>query len=437
MGELGRRSEATAYFVQADFSAFDLTGFAAKLSANVASIRQIIVARGPARSGTRSFDALIDSVSLTQARARLAGIAVGMEDVLTFQLSGGTTGVPKIIPRFHAEYMGSARDWARRQRMNEHVVQLYALPLIHNAGQIASLFPALVMGGTTVLMPRIDPKVFCEWVERERVTHSMNIGPALAQMLDYAEAPRHDLSSVTLLTSFNRCDLLEQHLKVPCANLFGITEGVLMVSAPEAPREARHQTVGRPVSDLDEIRLLEPGTEREVPFGAAGELCFRGPSTTRGYFRMPEVNRASFTADGFFRTGDIMLARHLGGHACYAFEGRIKDNIDRGGEKFGAEEVENLIGRHPHVVDVKVVAMPDRVYGEKACAYLIMRPGHALLTVPEIGAYLVSLGLAKYKLPERVEAIDVFPLTRVGKVDKGALREDVARKLAAEQVEGR
>jgi salicylate---[aryl-carrier protein] ligase len=333
--------------------------------------------------------------------------------------------------------MGSARDWARRQRMDEHVVQLYALPLIHNAGQIASLFPALVMGGTTVLMPRMDPKVFCEWVERERVTHSMNIGPALAQMLDYADAPRHDLSSVTLLTSFNRCDLLEQHLKVPCANLFGITEGILMVSAPYASREARHQTVGHPVSDLDEIRLLEPGTEREVPFGAPGELCFRGPSTTRGYFRMPEVNRASFTADGFFRTGDIMRAHRLGGRACYAFEGRIKDNIDRGGEKFGAEEVENLIGRHPHVADVKVVAMPDRVYGEKACAYVIMRPGHALLTVHEIGTYLISLGLAKFKLPERIEAIDAFPLTRVGKVDKGALRQQITDKLAAERAEGR
>ena len=236
MGELGRRSEATAYFVQADFSAFDLTAFARKLAAEVPTVREIVVARGPAAPGLRSFDALIESVSLTQARSRLASVVVGTEDVLTFQLSGGTTGVPKIIPRFHAEYMGSARDWARRQRMTEQVVQLYALPLIHNAGQIASLFPALVMGGTTVLMPRMDARIFCEWVERERVTHSMNIGPALAQMLDYADAPRHDLSSLTLLTSFNRGDLLEQHLEVCCANLFGITEGILMVSAPDASR---------------------------------------------------------------------------------------------------------------------------------------------------------------------------------------------------------
>ena len=437
MGELARRSEATAYFVQADFSAFDLIGFASRLAADHAGIREIIVARGAAVARTRGFEALIESVSLAQARARLASVEIGTEDVLTFQLSGGTTGVPKIIPRFHAEYMGSARDWARRQLMDDNVVQLYALPLIHNAGQIASLFPALVMGGTTVLMPRMDPKVFCQWVERERVTHSMNIGPALAQMLDYADAARHDLSSVVLLTSFNRCDLLERHLRVRCANLFGITEGVLMVSPPDAQQEARHQTVGYPVSDLDEIRLVEPGTEREVPFGAPGELCFRGPSTTRGYFRMPDVNRSSFTADGFFRTGDIMRAQRIGGRACYSFEGRIKDNIDRGGEKFGAEEVENLIGRHPHVADVKVVAMPDRVYGEKACAYVIMRPGHALLTVQEVGAYLVSLGLAKFKLPERVEAIAAFPLTRAGKIDKGALRQQIADTLAAERAEGR
>jgi salicylate---[aryl-carrier protein] ligase len=437
MGELARRSGATAYFVQADFSAFDLTGFAIKLAAGFATIREIIVARGAPRSGTRSFEALIESIGPGQARARLANVRIGTEDTLTFQLSGGTTGVPKIIPRFHAEYMGSARDWARRQYMDQNVVQLYALPLIHNAGQIASLFPALVMGGTAILMPRMDPRVFCEWVERERVTHSMNIGPALPQMLDYADAPRHDLSSITLLTSFNRCDLLERHLKVPCANLFGITEGVLMVSAPDAPPEARHQTVGHPVSDLDEIRLLEPGTDREVPFGTPGELCFRGPSTTRGYFRMPEVNRTSFTADGFFRTGDIMRAHRIGGRPCYSFEGRIKDNIDRGGEKFGAEEVENLIGRHPHVADAKVVAMPDRMYGEKACAYVIMRPGHALLTVQELGAYLLSLGLAKFKLPERIEAIAAFPVTRVGKVDKGALRQQIADKLAAERAEGR
>ena len=129
----------------------------------------------------------------------------------------------------------------------------------------------------------------------------------------------------------------------------------------------------------------------------------------------------------------MMAAHRIAGMVCYSFEGRIKDNIDRGGEKFGAEEVENLIGRHPDVADAKVVAMPDRIYGEKACAFLMMRPGAPALDVKTLGTYLISLGLAKFKLPERIEYIDAFPVTRVGKVDKAALRGRVADKLAAEQ----
>ena len=432
MSELARRSEAKVWFVQADFSAFDLVGFAVKLAAGFPQVREIIVARGAAVAGTRSFDALIDSQAPESARKKLADVSIGVEDVLTFQLSGGTTGVPKIIPRFHGEYMGQARDWARRNAMDSNLVALYALPLIHNAGQVACLFPTVLLGGSAVLMQRMDPKVFFDWVVRERVTHSLNIGPAAAQILDYADATRRDLSSIKLLTGFNRADVLENHLKVPCSNIFGITEGLLMCSGPDAPRETRFGTVGGPVSEHDEIRLIEPGTERDVAFGQVGELCFRGPSSTRGYFRMPEVNRASFTSDGFFRTGDVVKSHRIGDRVCYSFEGRMKDNIDRGGEKFGAEEVENLIARHPDVADAKVVAMPDRMFGEKACAYLIMRPGRVLLSVRQLGDFLVAQGLAKFKLPERIEGIDALPVTRVGKVDKAALRKLIADKLARE-----
>lgn len=434
MSELARRSEAKAWFVQADFNAFDLVGFAVKLAAGFPKVQEIIVARGAPVAGTRSLDALIGSQSLEEARAKLASVSIGIEDVLTFQLSGGTTGVPKIIPRFHGEYMGQARNWARRNAMDSNVVALYALPLIHNAGQVTSLFPAVLLGGSAVLMQRMDPKTFFDWIERECVTHSLYIGPAAAQILDYADIARHNLSSIKLMTGFNRADALERHLNVPCNNNFGITEGLLMCSGPDAPPLARFGTVGWPVSEQDEIRLVEPNTERDVPFGHAGELCFRGPSSTRGYFRMPEMNRTSFTSDGFFRTGDVMDAHRIGDRVCYSFEGRMKDNINRGGEKYGAEEVEKVIARHPDVADAKVVAMPDRIFGEKACAYLIMRPGRALLSVRQLGDFLVAQGLAKFKLPERIEGINAFPVTRVGKADKAALRKMIANQLAQETV---
>ena len=114
-----------------------------------------------------------------------------------------------------------------------------------------------------------------------------------------------------------------------------------------------------------------------MPFGEIGELCFRGPSTVTNYYADPETTRASFTSDGFFRSGDLMRAHRMDGLVCYSFEGRIKDNINRGGEKIGAEEIEGLVVQHPDIMDVRVVAMPDPFYGEKACAYLIMHAGQA------------------------------------------------------------
>ena len=234
--------------------------------------------------------------------------------------------------------------------------------------------------------------------------------------------------------SFSRSDLLESHLNVPCTNIFGMTEGLLTSAGPSAPKEARFESVGWPVSELDEIRLVEPGAERSLPEGKIGELCFRGPSVTPGYLDMPEINRTSFTSDGFFKTGDLMQARSVHANRCYSFEGRIKDNIDRGGEKFGAEEVENAIVSHPAIVDAKVVAMPDRVYGEKACAFLIIHRDKEPPSVSELGSFLLGLGLAKFKLPERIEVMETFPVTRVGKIDKPALCQLIAEKLRVEQV---
>ena len=127
-----------------------------------------------------------------------------------------------------------------------------------------------------------------------------------------------------------------------------------------------------------------------------------------------------------------MRAHALDGFTCYSFEGRIKDNINRGGEKIGAEEVEGLIVQHPDVADVRVVAMPDPMYGEKACAYLIMHAGRPAPTLVELGEFMLEKGVAKYKIPERIETVEAFPLTKVGKADKAKMRAVIAEKLAEE-----
>lgn len=435
IGELARQSGARGYFVQADFSRFDLVGFAVSMMERHPGLQHLVVARG-GRSAGLALEDLIAAVPAETARARLAGMPFGPQDVLTFQLSGGTTGLPKIIPRFHAEYLGHVRHLMGLYRMTADSRILWSLPLLHNAAQVYALMPMMLGGATVVLMPKVDIRRMLELIEAHRVTHALSVGPIAPQLMGYADIRRHDLSSLRLFATMSRADKLEEHIGVPCSNLYGITEGLLLGSPADAPPERRHRTQGTSGCPFDEIRLLEPGSETPVPPGQMGELCFRGPSSLRGYLDNPAANAGAFTSDGFYRTGDIMTAHVVNGQACYAFEGRLRDNVNRGGEKIGCEEVEAYVSRHPSVADAKLVAMPDPVYGEKGCIFIVTRPGMPAPTVQELGAFLTGCGLAKYKCPERVEVLDEFPLTRVGKLNKPALKTLIADMLAAESTAG-
>lgn len=430
IGQLTRQSGARAYFVQADFGNFDLVAFARGMARQWPQLQHLVVARGA--NGTGSLEALIAVTPIEAARARLADVPLGPQDALSFQLSGGTTGIPKIIPRFHAEYLGHSAGWMKTYRITADSQLIWSLPLLHNAGQLYALIPTLAMGTTTVLMPKVDIRRMLELIEQHRVTHALSIGPIAPQMLAHTDIARHDLSSLRLFATMSRADGLEAHIGVPCSNLYGITEGLLLGSPGDAPPSRRHWTQGASGCALDEIRLLVPETETEAAPGEMGELCFRGPSSLPAFFAAPEANAKDFTSDGFYRTGDMVSAHVIDGVTCYAFEGRLRDNVNRGGEKIGCEEVESVASRHPAIADAKLVAMPDPFYGEKGCVYLIARPGQAAPDVKALGAYLGSQGLAKYKWPERVEVVEAFPLTRVGKVDKPALKKLIADKLASE-----
>lgn len=428
IGQLVRQSAARGYFVQADFGSFDLVGFAKEMMRSHGSLTHLIVARGSAGDAT-SLQALIDDMPLEHARARLAKNRPGSEDVLAFQLSGGTTGTPKIIPRFHAEYLAHAFACARMYEMEEDDRIIWALPLLHNAAQVYVLMPMILIGLSAVLMPRVDVPRMLELIEEHRVTRAISIGPIAPQLMAYENLARHDLSSLRLFTTMSAADRLEDHLKVRCSNLFGITEGLLLGTSHTASELVRHRTQGRSGCPEDEIRLLDPASERLVQAGEMGELCFRGPATIPGFFDAPEANAKAFTSDGFYRTGDMMTELVHDGKTYYAFQGRLRDNINRGGEKIGCEEVEALVSAHPAVSEARLVAMPDELYGEKGCIFIVPRPGHNAPSVEELLTYLVAQGLAKYKCPERVEEIEAFPVTKVGKLDKAALRKAIAEKL--------
>ncbi len=429
IGQIGTLAAPRAYFVQADFHpTFDLAGFARKMAESLPSRPMLIVAGGGGAARELSLAGLLEGPA-----ARVDGVTLRPSDVAIFQLSGGSTGVPKIIPRMHGEYLAQARDWNDRQHLAASDIALWCLPLIHNAGIITKLLPCLLAGRALVLLPAFREESFLEAIARHKVTYTGSIGPIAGRLLESPHLGRYDLSSLRQIWAFNRADDLEARLGATAQNIFGITEGILMCSSPNASPERRHGTLGNPVGRRDEILLRAIDGTGPVPDGEPGELCFKGASVLAAYYGGTPGDPTQFTADGFFRTGDLLRATWIDGERCFVFEGRLKDNISRGGEKYGAEEVETLLVKHPAVLDARVVAMPDRIYGEKGCAFLILREGRAAPSLAELGEFLLGFGLAKYKLPERIELVGEFPLTRVGKVDKVELRARIAAIVKSEQ----
>jgi 2,3-dihydroxybenzoate-AMP ligase len=218
---------------------------------------------------------------------------------------------------------------------------------------------------------------------------------------------------------------------VPCVQQFGMGEGLCAGMSLDDSRVMRRDTVGYVLSEEDEARVVNADGE-DCPVGEPGELWVRGPYTIRGYWNDPERNAVAFTPDGFYKTGDVMTFQEVDGRRCLVVGGRIKDLINRGGEKINAEEVEEAIGRHPEVREVALVAMPDRKFGERGCAYVVARQPDSSPTLADLTELLKLLGLAKYKWPERLEIIEVLPRTQIGKVEKARLRALIAHKLEEE-----
>ena len=350
--------------------------------------------------------------------------------VAFLQLSGGTTGTPKLIPRTHDDYLYSVRASAEICGLSPESVYLCALPAAHNFPMSSpGLLGVLHAGGTIVLAPSPDPATCFEAIARERVTITALVPPLLLAWLD-ARRPQHDLSSLALLQVGGAKLTPEVARRVGpvlgcrLQQVFGMAEGLVSYTRAEDPEELVVGTQGRPISAaFDELRVVDDDG-RDVVEGAPGQLLTRGPYTIRGYY--DDADPGSFTADGFYRTGDV-VRRLASGHLVV--EGRVKDQINRGGEKIAPDEVEDHLLAHPAVHDAAVVGVPDERLGERSCAVLVARDGAAAPTAAEVRRFLRDRGVAAFKLPDRVEVVVAFPQTGVGKVSRRDLRAAVAASL--------
>ena len=360
------------------------------------------------------------------AGGTLKNVRIDPTDPCIFQLSGGTTGIPKLIPRTHNDYAYNSRTAAPVCGVTGDSVLLLALPIAHNLPLACpGIQGYLFQGGKVVLSPTTRPEEILGLIEKHKATHLKVVPALLIRLINDPAIGRFDLSSLKIIQSGGQRMQPEVRLKtrelIPSAFVqenFGMSEGTLFFVRAGDPEEVRLETCGRPISPDDEVRLVDD-EGREVAPGEVGELTCRGPYTLRGYYGVPEYNARQFTPDGFYRSGDLMR-RHPSGN--YVVEGRKKDLINRGGEKISAEEIENLILMHPAVQNVACVPVPDANLGEKMCACVILK-GNMQLNLNELVTFLKEKEIAKFKLPERLEVLKDFPVSTFGKVSKKALVE--------------
>lgn len=432
-----RATRAVGVFIPGSQRDFDHRVMAQEIRHDAPTLRHVFVLGDPLPGQVSIPDLLARPVADGQVDDAVAPLKPASHDVALMLLSGGTTALSKLIARTHDDYVYNFKQAGRVAGMDRDTVLLALLPMAHNFMLgTPGFLGALAHGGRVVISSGRDLGAVFQLIERERVTIALLTPPLAIGWIESPLVDRYDFSSLKNIMCGGARMPPETRRKVRerlgCVfqEGYGNAEGLLsLVRFDDAP-DLQLESSGAPMSIDDEIKVVDD-SDREVPDGEAGELLVRGPYTIRGYYDNPEANARSFTEDGFYRTGDLVLKR---GRYLY-HQGRKKELINRGGEKISCSEVEDHILAHPAVANVVVVAMPDPVYGERACACVIPKDD-CTLSFEEIKQFLLAREIAKFKLPERLELVDSFPLSPVGKVLRRKLREIIEQKIAGEKTSG-
>jgi len=351
---------------------------------------------------------------------------VDADDPAQIQYTSGTTGFPKGVMLRHCSIVNNARLWVDRVGIPDGVGMLLPMPLFHTGGCVMGVLGALDRRAKLVLMPMFEPSVFLELIELERPWYSGGVPTMLIAAMEHPDASRRDLSSWKSAVSGGAqvpealVRRVEDSLGVDFTIIYGQTEcsPVLTNGLPSDTPEDKGLTVGKPLPHT-EIRIVDPASLETVPIGTSGELWARGYFTMLGYFDMPEATAKTLTADGWVRTGDLAIMDERG--YC-RIVGRLKDMIIRGGENLFPAEIEEVLYRHPSVAEAVVVGLPDDRWGEVVGAFIRPHDPAAPPTIAELRSHLRAC-LSPQKTPAKWYAVDGYPLTGSGKIQKFAIRE--------------
>lgn len=429
-----KSSGAVGYFIPSVYRKFDYRVLAEEVKEDNPQLKYVFVTDEP-NSGQISIGKLLETPVSSQWSEELSNYRPDPSEVTLMLLSGGTTGLSKLIPRTHNDYVYNSRQCGLISGFNEDTVLLVVLPLAHNYNLACpGMLAAYAIGGKLVLTPELDADTIFSLVEKEKVTIIPAATPLISNWVNSPIPDNYNLESLQIIQNGGAMLVPElrkriaEKLGCKTQEVFGTAEGLLNLTRLDDEEYLILNSSGAPICPDDEIKVVDENGN-EVPDGEKGELICRGPYTIRGYYNNSEANAKSFTEDGFYKTGDVV--RKINGY-LYT-EGRIKDLINRGGEKISCEEIENFILQYPKVHNVCLVAMPDEVYGERACAWIMPKDGETIIP-GEIINFLIKQNIAKFKLPERIELVNEFPLSPAGKILRRELRNRIAEIVKNEKI---
>lgn len=421
-----QHADVKAMVITEEAAGFDYLSLAKQLLDNQPSLEHVFVCQPQQESpvpymGVHNFGDLYQHGRTDNQDGQADHIAF-------FQLSGGTTGTPKLIPRTHNDYAYSVQASVDVCQWHTGTRYLCVLPAAHNYPLSSpGALGVFSVGGCVVLSQDASANTAFSLIEQYRITDCALVPSIALLWLEAQKRNQCDLSSLSLIQvggqklSANVAAQIPQAFACQLQQVFGMAEGLVNYTRLDDPLETIIHTQGRAMSSADEVRVVDE-QGNDVPLGQEGYLITQGPYTIRGYYRAPEHNQRAFTDDGFYRTGDLVKMDAAGN---LMVTGRDKDQINRGGEKIAAEEIENYLLAHPAIFDAALVAIADPYLGERSLAVVVLKEGQTLSAIG-VKRCVRDMGVADYKIPDKVVFCDALPMTPVGKVDKKALRTQFA-----------
>lgn len=417
MEPLLRHGDAKAVICTAPMPNHDAPATMAELRGRIDTLEHILVASGTPPEGMLALPTLIAEGSDDEIAE-----PPRPDDFALLCFTSGTSAAPKGVMRTHESFTCDGRIYSPTIHMTSDDLVLTGPPFTHVFG-LCCVNATLAVGGCNLLMPLFTPENFADRLVNHKPTVVFCAPAHIAATIKEGKLDGVDLSSIReVVIAGSVCPpkvaaAMEDRLDGGRAGqLFGMTEVILVMQTPkEAPAEIRHRSTGVCVDGV-EARITAPDGS-VLGNDAEGELEINGPTILAGYVNNPEANAASFSKDGWYKTGDLATIDDDGN---VFITGRVKDLINRGGIKINPTDVENAVMAHDAVVLAAVIPMPDDVMGEKACCYVTLAPG-ASLDLDGLRAHLEAEGIAKMRWPERLEVIDEMPMTPTRKIIKGEL----------------